>query len=256
MATSSTSARCSCRFMGGPFARDYSKDTRTGLCYMRREARGGRPRLPLGLRVARTAAKIACLPRCRRLRRKSGRLFVRFEKASAKRKAGNPSYRPDSPRVFIERDCGEGDTPRSGSGPCGRETTSGKVRCSDYRKWSGRLWGGDPGGRTWPESGCGGEGPLPGRDLPARRLHSHQGAAASRRSLRSVQKRRGAGFRGQRAENQLGQRPLAKRQNRQEAFERHRVSLQEEPGGVGAGLGKVCRPGARERREGREENRD
>jgi len=44
--------------------------------------------------------------------------------------------------------------------------------------------------------------PLPGRDMLARRLHSHQGAAASCRGLRSVQERRGAGFRSQRAENQ------------------------------------------------------
>src|SRR5712664_515066 len=39
MATSSTSARCSCRFMGGSFAGHYSKDTRTARRYMRREAR-------------------------------------------------------------------------------------------------------------------------------------------------------------------------------------------------------------------------
>src|SRR5712692_1743525 len=38
------------------------------------------PPLPLGLRVARTAAKILCLPRCSRLRRKAGRLFVRLDK--------------------------------------------------------------------------------------------------------------------------------------------------------------------------------
>src|SRR5437016_4366681 len=126
-----------------------------------------------------------------------------------------------------------------GSGPYGRETTSGKVRCSDYRKRSRRVCGGDPGGRTWPENSCRGEGSLPGRDLFTRGLHSDQGAAASRRGLRSVQEWRGAGVRGQRAENQLGQRPGAEGQDRQEAFERHRVSLQKEPRGVGAGLGKV-----------------
>src|ERR1700682_4650184 len=175
--------------------------------------------------------------------------------AFAKRTACDPSYRPDSPRAFFECDCGE-EVLNSPVLALRKETTSGKVRCGDCRKWSGWVCGGDPRGRTWPESGCGGEGPLLGRDVLARRLHSHQGAAASRRGLRSIQERRGAGFRSQRAENQLGKRPLAKRQNRQEALEGHRVSLQEEQGGVGAGLGKVCGPGARERGEGREENRD
>src|SRR2546429_5439996 len=53
-------------------------------------------------------------------------------------------------------------------------STRGKVRCSDYRKWSGRVRGGDQGGRTWPESGCRGEGPVPGRDLLTRRVHPHR----------------------------------------------------------------------------------
>src|SRR5260370_33798848 len=39
MATSSTSATCSCRFMGGSFAGHYSRDTRTGRRYKRREER-------------------------------------------------------------------------------------------------------------------------------------------------------------------------------------------------------------------------
>src|SRR2546429_9922083 len=53
-------------------------------------------------------------------------------------------------------------------------STRGKVRCSDYRKWSGRVRGGDQGGRTWPESGCRGEGPVPGRDLLTRRGDPHR----------------------------------------------------------------------------------
>src|SRR5712664_67338 len=39
MATSSTSATCSCRFMGGSFSGHYSKDMRTGRRYKRREKR-------------------------------------------------------------------------------------------------------------------------------------------------------------------------------------------------------------------------
>src|SRR5260370_29207563 len=57
MAASSTSARCSCRFMGGSFAGHYSKDARTARRYKRREEMGRRagccrestmPRVPLG----------------------------------------------------------------------------------------------------------------------------------------------------------------------------------------------------------------
>src|SRR5204863_5855635 len=69
-----------------------------------------RPLLQLGseaeLRGGRTAAKIQCLLGRSRLRRKRGRLFSVWDDVR-KRRSGAPSYRPDSPRAFFERDCSE-----------------------------------------------------------------------------------------------------------------------------------------------------
>src|SRR5882724_2321540 len=103
-----------------------------------------------------------------------------------------------TPSSFFERDTGvtaiRPPGPVTGPGPCGRETTRGKVRCSDYRERSGRICGGDPGRRTGAEDDRRGEGSLSRRNLFARRVHSHQGAAASRGGLRSFQEWRGVGI--------------------------------------------------------------
>src|SRR6476660_4965674 len=75
-----------------------------------------------------------------------------------------------APLEFLRVRHGCGGHPVNGPGPSGRETTSGKVRCGDYRERPGGLRGGDPGRRTRPEDGGRREGSLSGRNLFARRV--------------------------------------------------------------------------------------
>ena len=96
---------------------------------------------------------------------------------------------------------------------------------------------------------------LSGRHLPARRLHSHQSAAAHRRNLRHVQKCQGIRHRREGIHAELAGGAGAQGKSRQQARQGHRISVSQEQGRDNAGLGPLGGAGTRERRKRRQDHR-